>query len=663
MKSITKIFAALILLISGIATFTSPASASDIVPGSALEKEFRAMIDRGVISGYTDGTYRPTADVTRAQFAAFINRALELPAGTHTFTDVSSNAALGDDIGAVYKAGIMQGVSSSSFRPEALITRAQMALTIQNMIKYSGMDLTQKTMTFTDAASINSGVLRAVYVNAHYGIISGYPNTNTNPVTYSFRPENPATREQAAAFISRFLDALEDAPVPPVTPDEPSVDSDYYLGYVEGGKLVKQALGRESYLETAEAFKATPTAKAIIRGDEIVRIKSGIAYGDRTAGGVRQVTTVYYDKDFRNQATYVEHGREIRYIDANADFIKVQIGGTIGYAKHSEVNFIPYELITNRDYFTKNQWGTLEHYEYNHVTQRGGTHTIGPAPAEMQTGVRYYSHDGVNFANSSGRTLFEHYPYFQFQSIRTKTSYSAADLDRFIMHRLSEVNSDSGYYKDALKRSKLIGMGEHFIKLQNQHNVNALFMLAAAMHESASGMSENALTKNNLFGIKVYDSSPEAGAKYPNPQASIEAFAKDYMNKNYTNPHGAYANGAVPGNKTAGFNVSYASDPKWGSKIAGHMFRADLYLGQRDIGRYDLGITNTPSVNVRKAPQGEIQYTYKRTNLGVDGDLGYPVVIAGEVKGNDGYIWYKVHSDLNTGGYSYIRSDLIDRIN
>lgn len=667
MKTINKL-AVIILLITGIFGFASISEATDIVPGSALEKEMKEMVQKGILTGYKDGTYKPTANVTREQFAAFINRALNLPAGIHPFKDVPKNSSLSNEIGAAYSAGLMVGVTDSTFRPTANITREQMAQTLKNVLEYQEMELVEERIEFSDAEDfVSSGGIHAVFAIVHYEITEGIPDGKGG---LKYGPKDIASREQAAAFIYRFLLAHEKASAPPILPDVPYDGSLYYLGYVDNGVLVKQQYGHKDYQLAVESFKNVPTAQAIFHGDEIIQIKKGLAFSNRVSGsGTKEVTTIYYDSQFTKQATYIEHGRELRYIDANAEFVKVQAGGTIGYVKHSEVDFVPSELITNQDYYLKNKWGTLEHYQYNFVSKTRASHSIGPAPSEMIEAVKYYSKDGIHFANAAGVTQFVHYPYFQYQSVRTTTNYTAEQLDQYVMNKLKAVTTSSGTYKNAVSKSKLIGTGKYFINMQNKYNVNALFMLSVAMHESAYGMSSNAQTKNNLFGIRVFDGSPHEGTVYSKPEASIDAFAREYMNRNYANPLGGYANGASPGNKTTGFNVSYASDPTWGAKVAGHMFRADLELGKKDMGQHKLGITNTASTNVRNAPNGPtVLYQFKRGNLGVNNAFGYPVVILDAQKANDGYTWYKVISDLNPGadtnkGVGWIRSDLVDPIN
>lgn len=665
-----RIFTALLTFTLLLAPFAQSALAADDITGNTHEKEIRELAALGIMNGYGNGIYKPKANITRGQFAALMTRALNIepaPAGKVSFTDLTERSGVYHEVLAAANAGLVTGYEDGSFKPDAPISRMHMAVLVKRAMNFLQMKEKLAPMNFVDISTLIKPYQEAISNNVAYGIFHG---DTINGKVY-FRPLENATRGQAASVTSRLLAAAKgERPEPeePVKPEPPVENNLFHLGYVVDGKLVKQEYGHKDYASAASSFSSTPTAKAIIKGNDIIQIRSGVVYGDLVKNGVKQVTTVYYDTKFTQQATYIEHGRELRYISSNADYVKVQAGGTIGYVKQNEVNFVPYEMIANRDYYIKNQWGTLEHYQYNYVNKSVAAHSIGPAPAEMAQGVKHFSYDGVNFSDATGKTLFQHYPYFQYQSVRSKTSYTAEELDAFIMQRLAELNSSTGTYKDAVTRSKLIGKGKYLIETQDKYNVNALFILAAAMHESAYGMSANAQNKNNLFGIKVFDSNPDAGEMYTEPEKSIEAFAVRYMNTNYANPLGLYANGAAPGNKTSGFNVKYASDPTWGSKIAGHMFRADLALGKKDINKYQLALTNTPLTNVRDQPLGNKLYQYNRTDLGIDNSLGYPVIIIGEQKASDNYIWYKVISDLNpnddkNNGVAWIRSDLLTKIN
>ena len=71
MKKIVSLLLSLTLIVTMLPI--SQASAADDITGIKLEKEMRAMIEKGVLQGYGNGTYAPFEDVTRGQFAKFLN--------------------------------------------------------------------------------------------------------------------------------------------------------------------------------------------------------------------------------------------------------------------------------------------------------------------------------------------------------------------------------------------------------------------------------------------------------------------------------------------------------------------------------------------------------------------------------------------------------------
>jgi len=645
-------------MIGGLA-LTSPVYADDI--NGKLEVEMRQAVNLGIMSGYGDDVYKPNENVTRAQFAAFIKRALKLPEAQGNFQDVSSNMTLAPAVNAVAAAGIMQGISANQFNPEELITREQVALTIVNALQYSGMPLVPRETNFLDADEMTSTTKLAIFHASNYDIINGIPENGK----LRFEPKSNATRAQAAAFIIRFLNAKESYvppvvekpetppvvdPKPPTEPVTPPVDpTKYYNAVIEDGALVKGKSEYTSYAAALSAFSNNAAAKGIYKGTELMQIKNGLAYAkNNTAGGT---TVIYSDSSFSKQVSYIQYGRELVLLESNDKYVKVQAGGTIGFAKQSEIEYIPTELITNKDYYIPSSTGILLHYTYDHAKNSfgNGPYEIGPAPTFMTNLQKYYSQDGVNFTNVNGKAVGKYYPYFQYLSARSKTNYTAQELDTYIMDRLQKISVSK--HPAALTKSKLIGLGKFLKEVENKYNVNALFILSAAMHEGDSGMSWNAQTKNNLFGIKVYDTSPEAGEQFLKPEDSIIRFVTYYVNLNYGPPTGPYAKGLAPGNKSTGMNVHYASDPNWGAKIAQYMWRGDALLGYKDTGanKKQLALTTySGTINVRSTPEvksDNLLYTYRAKELGINNDFGYPLVIVDEKIGTDGYKWFKVLSD------------------
>ena len=88
----------------------------------------------GVISGYPDGTFRPNAPITRAEFAAMIARFDETAKSTDTpFTDISGHWAE-NAIGKAYGNGWVEGSSKTVFCPESNLTRAETATLLNRVL-------------------------------------------------------------------------------------------------------------------------------------------------------------------------------------------------------------------------------------------------------------------------------------------------------------------------------------------------------------------------------------------------------------------------------------------------------------------------------------------------------------------------------------------------
>lgn len=197
MKKVATIILSLLLVCSVV--FNIPASAAST---ESISDEMKAMIDIGVISGYSDGTYKPYGKVTRAEFATFLTRALKLPDGKHVFADVNPNSALAKGINAAAKAKIVNGVTANTFEPNSLITREQMALMINNALTYVGVGEKSTSVVVLDQKEMQSSVTKkAINSMIGHGIIKGYEAQGG----IYFKPKENATREHAAAFINRLL--------------------------------------------------------------------------------------------------------------------------------------------------------------------------------------------------------------------------------------------------------------------------------------------------------------------------------------------------------------------------------------------------------------------------------------------------------------------------
>lgn len=146
-----------------------------------------------IIFGYPDGTFRPNAETTRAEFIAMLVRALGLEADSAvTFTDEIPGWAL-PFISAAVKAGLISGYNDGTFRPNQMITRAEMAVILARVLG----TLPGGEHTFTD--EIPEWALNSIITVQVYRLFQGFPDG-------TFRPYDSATRAQACTVIMRLLD-------------------------------------------------------------------------------------------------------------------------------------------------------------------------------------------------------------------------------------------------------------------------------------------------------------------------------------------------------------------------------------------------------------------------------------------------------------------------
>ncbi len=178
------------------------------------------LTQMNIISGYTDNTFRPNENVTRGQFALFISRALSLPSPKkpNTFKDVSVKVSTYDGIIKSLEAGIIQGYTDNTFRPNELITRAQMAIMLEKALQYkSTFKLKTEDLPYVDKNSIGKSAEESVKRLHYYGIMTQHKGK-------SFSPETKGNRVDTVMSIYNLLKTkmlIENETV--VKPVEPSI--------------------------------------------------------------------------------------------------------------------------------------------------------------------------------------------------------------------------------------------------------------------------------------------------------------------------------------------------------------------------------------------------------------------------------------------------------
>ena len=177
-------------------------TAFEDVQGHWAQSYITALAKRGVISGFPDGSYRPNDPVTRAQFAAIINKAFA-PAPKTTrinksFVDVASNFWGSDAIQTAYRGGFLAGYPGDIFRPDQEIPKVQALVALK-----SGLGLPDASLSlldrYSDAFEIPDYAKSAIASATANQLVINYPNLT------QFNPNEEATRAEVAAFVYQAL--------------------------------------------------------------------------------------------------------------------------------------------------------------------------------------------------------------------------------------------------------------------------------------------------------------------------------------------------------------------------------------------------------------------------------------------------------------------------
>ena len=227
------------------------APATDI-SGHWAEKVITQWQEKGLISGYEDGTFKPDNRVTRAEFVIMLNKALGFTQkGNVTFSDVSANAWYYDAVAIAVEAGYCAGYEDGTFKPNATITRAEAAVMIAKAKELTAN--TEAADKFTDASRI------PVWAKGSVGAVSaaGFMTGRTDG---TFDATNTITRAEAVSSLDRTMEKEEtdeEAKDVVVTEDDTVIEGQT----IEGNLIIDKAVGE------GEVYVNDTTVK----GDVIVR--------------------------------------------------------------------------------------------------------------------------------------------------------------------------------------------------------------------------------------------------------------------------------------------------------------------------------------------------------------------------------------------------------
>ena len=171
---------------------------SDVADDFWADDVLQYLVSQGVVSGYSDGSFRPNDNVTRAQFAKMLVGAMgwdiQTPAAP-TFNDVAADSWAYGFIETAAAHGVISGYGDGSFKPELSVTRAQVAKMIVTARGWT-MDVSGMN-SFSDIDASEWVHDYAEIVNQAQ-VMSGYTDG-------TFKPYYTATRAQIAKILTLSL--------------------------------------------------------------------------------------------------------------------------------------------------------------------------------------------------------------------------------------------------------------------------------------------------------------------------------------------------------------------------------------------------------------------------------------------------------------------------
>jgi uncharacterized lipoprotein YddW (UPF0748 family) len=158
------------------------------------------LAQQRLVNGYPDGSFKPNAPVTRAEFAAMLDTAFPNAPTVRTggkFTDVPKNYWASEAIRKAYQAGFMAGYPGGVFKPYQNIPRVQALASLSSGLKYvpTSASLDNLNQTFNDTKDIPDYFRGAIAAATEKQLVVNYPNVST------LNPNQLASRADVAAFL------------------------------------------------------------------------------------------------------------------------------------------------------------------------------------------------------------------------------------------------------------------------------------------------------------------------------------------------------------------------------------------------------------------------------------------------------------------------------
>ena len=226
----------------------------------------QAMSQAGYLSGYSDNTFKPSAQITREQAAAIYGKVLQhnlneqeladivTKEASTSYSDVETDRWSSSAIKLVSAAGVMQGTSKTAFTPSKTMNREEFVASAASLAKKLNITTPVKTekVMFKDEDSISLDYVADINYMAQRGIVA-------SGATENFNPKQPVTRAQAATILNRMLNGAGLA-----TPKHATTEAKAETAVKEDSKKAEKVVEKDASKVSKDAKKdVAKTDKAV----------------------------------------------------------------------------------------------------------------------------------------------------------------------------------------------------------------------------------------------------------------------------------------------------------------------------------------------------------------------------------------------------------------
>ncbi|WP_165861243.1 S-layer homology domain-containing protein [Paenibacillus paeoniae] len=182
------------------------------IAGHWSESAIFQALRNGIVTGYPDGTFKPNHTVTRAEFTVMLMKALKSQEATGeasvlAFADATKIGTWAKDaIAQALQAGYITGYEDGTFRPDAQITRAEMAVMVARAL---GLSLQGNVSTdFADDRDIPVWAKASVAAMKQFGFMGGKGSNKFDPNVMTTRVEAVSVSESAWQQVNNKVEEI-----------------------------------------------------------------------------------------------------------------------------------------------------------------------------------------------------------------------------------------------------------------------------------------------------------------------------------------------------------------------------------------------------------------------------------------------------------------------